>query len=32
MNKQNLYNWLVVIIFMITTGLAGASDLAQYVI
>lgn len=28
--KQTLYNWLVVIIFVVAVGLAGASDIAQY--
>lgn len=31
MSKQNLYAIAVFIIFMITVGLSGASDLAQYI-
>ena len=29
--KQSLYNWLVVIIFVVAVGLAGTSDIAQYI-
>lgn len=29
--KQTLYNWLVVIIFAVVVGLAGTSDIAQYI-
>lgn len=30
MNKQDLYVMMVVVFFVIVSGLAGASDLAQY--
>ena len=29
--KQSIYNWLVVIIFVVAVGLAGTSDIAQYI-